>query len=129
METFELVPSEPASVNGHMRNDPDWMLSLMDPSGLPAIIDAVKHLHGCDSVFVESVPIREMHPDGRVVWDGEVQVLDLVGHPKAKRVYAWSYATTGKKRFFMAVLGLGPVVDARTAVQAAIVSDFKKAHN
>ena len=33
----------------------------------------------------------------RVVWDAEVQVLDLVGHPKAKRAYAWSCATMGRE--------------------------------
>ena len=87
----------------------------VDPAGLPAIIDAVKHLHGCAATFVESVSVHETLPDGRVVWDGEVQVLDLIVRPKAKRAYAWSYATTGKKRFFMAVLGLGPVVDTRPA--------------
>jgi hypothetical protein len=101
----------------------------VDPAGLPAILDAVQHLHGCAASFVESVPVRETLPDGRVVWDGEVQVLDLVGHPKAKRAYAWSYATTEAKRYFQAVLGLGPVVDARTAVQAAIVADYRKAQN
>jgi hypothetical protein len=48
-----------------------------------------------------------------------------MGHPQAKRAYAWSYETGGKRRF-LAVLGLGPVVDARTAVQASIVVAERK---
>lgn len=57
-----------------------------------------------------------------IVWEGEVQVFDVTGHPQAKRAYAWSYETgTGKRRFF-AVLGLGPVTDAITAVRASIAA-------
>ena len=97
----------------------------MNPAGLPALLDAIRHLHGCEAIFVESVPVHETH-EGKTVWDGEVQVFDLVGHPKAKRAYAWSHATEGAKRKFVAVLGLPPVVDARTAVQASIVAQYKK---
>lgn len=97
----------------------------MDPAGLPALLDAIRHLHGCEARWVESVPVHETH-GGQTVWDGEVQVFDLVGHPTAKRAFAWSYATDGTKRKFVAVLGLPPVVDARTAVQAAIVAQYKK---
>lgn len=93
----------------------------MDPAGLDALQDAIRHLHGCESTFVESVPVTERF-NGAVVWDGEVQVFDLVGHQTAKRCYAWSYATEGTKRRFVAVLQLGPVVDAVTAVRASIAA-------
>jgi len=98
---------------------------MSDPAGIPALLDAIRHMHGCEARWGETVPVHETH-EGRTVWDGEVQVFDLVGHPKAKRACAWSYATDGTKRKFVAVLGLGPVVDARTAVQAAIVAQHKK---
>jgi hypothetical protein len=26
---------------------------------------------------------------GKVIWDGNVEVFELSEHPKAKRVYAW----------------------------------------
>jgi len=76
----------------------------VDAAGLPALVEAIRHLHGCEARWVESVPVHETH-EGRTVWDGEVQVFDLVGHPKAQRAYAWSHATTGTKRRFVAVLG------------------------
>ena len=87
----------------------------MDDAGIPALVDAIKHLHGLDATWVESVPVRETH-EGAVVWDGEVQVFDVKGHPKATRCYAWSYATTGTKRRFVAVLGAPPVDSPRKAV-------------
>lgn len=33
---------------------------------------------------------------------GEVQVFELIGHPKAKRCYAWSEASQGNRRRFFA---------------------------
>jgi len=100
----------------------------MDDAGIPALQDAIRHMHGCESRWIESVPVHEKH-EGKTVWEGEVQVFDLVGHPKAKRAYAWSYATEGTKRKFVAVLGLQPVTDAKSAVQASIVAQYKKAQS
>lgn len=101
----------------------------MDAADIPALIEAIGHLHGVEARWVESVPVHEKMQTGETVWEGEVQVFDLVGHPKAKRAYAWSYSTEGAKRKFVAVLGVPPVVDAKTAVQASIVASFKKTQN
>jgi hypothetical protein len=94
---------------------------LMDEAGNEALQEAIKHMHGCGSTWVESVPVNERF-DGEVVWAGEVQVFDLIGHPQATRAYAWSHATEGTKRRFYAVLGIPPIVDALTAVRASIVA-------
>lgn len=93
----------------------------MDPAGNRALQDAIKHLHGCDSKWVESVQVHETF-QGQTVWDGEVQVFFLIGHPTAQRAYAWSYATEGERRRFVAVLEAGPVKDAVTAVRASIAA-------
>lgn len=92
----------------------------MDPAGLPALLDAIRHMHGVDATWIESVPVRETFK-GEVVWDGEVQVFG-VAHQKASRAYTWSHATDTGRRRFVAVLGLGPVVDAITAVRASIAA-------
>lgn len=99
----------------------------MDPAGLPALIDAIRHLHGLGATWVESVPVHETH-EGRTVWDGEVQVF-AVEHPKASRVYAWSHEGEGGRRRFHAVLGVPPVDSALDAVRVAIVGEFKRARN
>ena len=63
-------------------------------------------------------------------WEGVVEVFE-VAHPKASRVYAWSYRpddTTTRMRT-IAVLGMGPVVDAQTAVRAMLIAQAKKNEN
>jgi hypothetical protein len=97
---------------------------MTDPAGIPALQDAIRHMHGCESRWVESVPVHEKHGD-ETVWAGEVQVFDLVGHPKAQRAYAWSHATEGTRRRFHAVLGLPPVNDAVMAVRTAVLAEVK----
>ena len=96
----------------------------MDPAGLPALLDAIRHMHGCEARWGESVPVHETH-DGKTVWDGEVQVFDLVGHPKAARAYAWSHATEGTRRRFHAVLGIPPVDSAAMAVRTSVLAEYR----
>ena len=93
----------------------------MDPAGIEALREAIKHMHGCDSRWLESVPVIEKFKD-EIAWEGEVQVFELVGHPTVTRAYAWSHETNHGKRRFFAVLGLGPVKDAVTAVRASIAA-------
>ena len=98
----------------------------MDPAGIPALLDAIRHMHGCEARWVESVPVHETH-EGQTVWEGEVQVFDLVGHPKATRAYAWSHATEGDRRRFHAVLGLPPVDGPVMAVKASVLAEVRAA--
>jgi len=84
-------------------------------------------LHGCEATYVESVPVVEEF-QGETIWQGDVEVFDLVGHPKAKREYGWGYTTTesGGRRYFT-VLELAPVDSPQTAVKIAIASEIKNA--
>jgi len=102
-------------------------LGPMDAAGLPALIEAIRHLHGLEAKWLESVPVTEIFA-GKAVWDGEVQVFE-VAHPKASRVYAWSHETGNGKRRFHAVLGAPPVDSPQKAVQVAIVREFEKGEN
>ena len=66
--------------------------------------------------------------NGQTVLDGRVEVFDLIGHPKAKRVYTWSQEVkddVGDR--FVSVLEISPVKDAKTAVQASIMGLIDKA--
>ncbi len=87
--------------------------------------EAIRNLHGCDSKWVESAPVKEMF-EGKVVWEGTVQVFELQGHPIATRCYAWSYPTKEGKRQFVAVLHQEPVDSPQAAVRAAIVREYRK---
>ena len=86
--------------------------------------EAIRNMHGCESVHVESVPVTERF-QGAVVWDGTIEVFDLVSRPQAKQCFAWSHPDGGGERFF-AVLALPPVTTPIDAVRAAIVSESKK---
>ncbi len=84
---------------------------------------AILNLHKCKSKWLESVPVKETF-EGETVWEGIVQVFELIDHPTAKKCYAWSYIVdeSGKRKFF-AVLHQGPVDSPEKAVRAAILSD------
>lgn len=85
----------------------------------------IRHLHGVESKHVESVPIKETF-QGKTVWEGIVEVFELIEHPKAPRVYAWAYETDNpKKPRHVLVLHLGPVTSPLLAVRAAIVKEFR----
>jgi len=93
----------------------------MDDAGVPALIEAIRHMHWLKATWLESVPVVERH-EGQVVWAGEVQVF-AAEHPKTDRVYAWSHETDAGKRRFHAVLGAPPVAGAVEAVRVAIVGE------
>jgi hypothetical protein len=89
---------------------------------------ALLNLHGVTSTYVESVPVvEEFH--GETVWQGEVEVFDIRGHPKAKRAYAWGHATgeDDQSRRYVTVLELPPVDSPQTAVKVAVASEIKNA--
>jgi hypothetical protein len=58
-----------------------------------------------------------------------VEVFGLVGHPKAKRAYAWMHfdGPADSLDRYVAVLEIHPVDSAQTAVKVAIVTELKRA--
>ena len=88
--------------------------------------EVIRHLHGAKATHLESVPVKESF-EGQTVWDGVVEVFRLKGHPKANKVYAWVHHTDdpSRPRRHVTVLHIPPVVSAKTAVQAAIVQEYK----
>jgi hypothetical protein len=78
-------------------------------------------------MHVETVPVVEEF-QGETVWQGEVEVFDIRGHPKATRCYGWGYSTDEDQgRRYVCVLELPPVTSPQMAVKAAIVSEIKNA--
>jgi hypothetical protein len=65
---------------------------------------------------------------GQIVWQGEVEVFDLHGHPKAKRCHGWSHIHGEKddKERFVAVLEIPPVDSASKAVLVQIVEGCER---
>lgn len=88
----------------------------------------IDHLHGCNSTWVESVPVHEVFK-GQTVWQGTVEVFTLTGHPKAKRAYGWHHSAgpDDQDERFVTVLELPPVDSPQTAVKAAAATEIKHA--
>ncbi|MGH9746625.1 MAG: hypothetical protein ACRD59_11025 [Candidatus Acidiferrales bacterium] len=90
--------------------------------------DVIRRLHGVESKYIESVPVKETF-QGKTVWEGIVEVFELVGHPKAPMVYAWAHETddAANPRRHVTVLHVHPVTSAVLAVRASIVQEFRNA--
>jgi hypothetical protein len=86
--------------------------------------DVIRRLHGVESKHVTSVPVTETF-QGKTVWDGVVEVFELIGHPTALRLYAWSHDTDGPKKRHVTVLHVSPIDSPEAAVRASIVRDYK----
>ena len=96
---------------------------MIDPKYKAALAKAFLDLHGCEARYAETVPVIERF-QGKTVWEGEVEVFDLIGHPKARRGYAWAY-DKAKGSEIVAVLELPPVISPKMAVRAAIVGNIR----
>jgi hypothetical protein len=94
-------------------------------SNIHDLREVIKRLHGAEAKHVESVPVTETH-QGRTVWDGVVEVFDLIGHPKTHRVYAWAHQTDEPGNVkHITVLHVPPVVSPQSAVRAAIIQEYR----
>lgn len=88
--------------------------------------DVIRRVHQLDAEHVNTVPVKETF-HGETVWEGEVEVFSVRGHPAAKRCFAWAYEKDGGGKRYLAVLDLPPVDSPQTAVRAAIVSEVRNA--
>jgi len=95
-------------------------------SYIQEVQDVIRRLHGAETVHIESVRVKE-HFQGKTVWEGVVEVFELMNHPTAPRAYAWAHGTDDPKnpRRYVTVLHLHPIKSAQDAVRAAIVQDFR----
>jgi hypothetical protein len=62
----------------------------MSPKEVTALKDAIRAMHGCESLHVKSVSVKEVF-EGQTAWEGTVEVFELVGHSEANQVYAWTH--------------------------------------
>ncbi len=86
----------------------------------------IRKLHRAEATHIESIPVKESF-QGKTVWDGVVEVFELIGHPKASRVYAWAHETDDPQKpvRHVTVLHLHPIKSAQDAVRAAILQEAR----
>ena len=83
----------------------------------------IEHLHNCAATHRQSVPVTEVFK-GETLWQGDVEVFDLMGHPKATTCYGWSH---GEPEEFITILELPPVDSPQSAVKVGVAYQIKKA--
>ena len=96
----------------------------MPAKNVQSLEQAIKAVHGCDSVHVRSEAVHEVF-QGLIAWQGTVEVFDLIGHAKAKRAYVWQYEDDDKRTKTVTVLEIPPVDSPQTAVKVAIAARAK----
>jgi hypothetical protein len=93
----------------------------MNDLSIPSFLLAIRETHGVSARLIGRERVQEAF-EGDPVWDGEVLVFELLGHPTATRCYAWE--VDGE---VTAVLGEPPVDSAQEAVRTAIVAGSERA--
>jgi hypothetical protein len=88
---------------------------------------AILDLHGCYSSHVETVPVCQTF-QGKVVWEGDVEVFLILNHLVVKKAYAWSYKNDTGKMQYVAVLHVPPVNTALDAVRTYIAAQANERH-
>jgi hypothetical protein len=115
-----------ASIRANRRL-PNWLNAMANRQDYNAQVQmAVSQLCNCGATGRETVPVHEIF-QGKTVWQGDVVVFDLSGHPKAKQTFAWSHpdGAQDERERFVAVLEIPPMGSAQKADQVQIINDAK----
>ena len=88
--------------------------------------NAIRQLNGCESKYVATVTVSHSFLSFRQnrLWQGDVAVFEVYGHPRAQRAYAWSSMAENEETRYVVVLEIPPVSSPQTAVQAAIAAQI-----
>ena len=87
--------------------------------------EAIRELHGCDSVYLRTVPVIERY-QGEIVLASNIGVFALREHPSASLCFAWGYYADSLTQRYTAVLAAPPVNCPHDAVRATILAEWEK---
>ncbi len=88
----------------------------------------IQRIHQCTAAHSRTETVRET-ADGRVLFEGKVEVFALLGHDRALRCYAWGHLHDGGQWEVTTVLAIPPVISASSAVLAAIAAEIQELHH
>ena len=91
---------------------------------LEALQRIIAEIHGCSSEHWDTVHVREVLGE-TVIWEGDVEIFYVFGHPKARRCFAWVWerSSIGQMVRFFAILDSTFVHSAEDAVKYARISE------
>jgi hypothetical protein len=82
----------------------------------------IRDLHDVHVRHLGNATVHETFK-GQTVWDGVVELFEVMGHETATRAYAWGCETDDGGRRYVAVLNIPPITSPVEAVRASIVAD------
>jgi hypothetical protein len=82
-------------------------------------------VHACQASHTRTELVKEVI-NGRVLWEGRVEVFALLGHDRALRCYAWAHLPDTGQWEVTTVLAIPPIISASTAVLAAIAARIRE---
>jgi hypothetical protein len=88
---------------------------------------AIEQAHHCRAEWIATGPIKQVI-EGRTIWEGDVETFALIGHPKARRAFAWAQpkGRQGREDRVVTILEIPPVDSAEKAVNIAVAEEGKK---
>jgi hypothetical protein len=110
------------------------MVGVADEAYIKALERIIAEIHGCPSQHLETVRVHEVVVD-RTVWEGDVEVFAVLGHPRAQRCFAWvpDHGPEGEPIRLFAVLetkllrtALDAVKFVRVARSAELINKYSR---
>lgn len=83
------------------------------------LAEAISRMHGCSVAHSGTARVIE-RVGAETAFDGDVEVFDLTGHPKATQAFGWAWEDGAGEVQYIGVLNVPPINSPREAVQAAI---------
>ena len=85
----------------------------------------IQEAHNHPAYYLRTETVHELI-EGNTVWLGEVEVFGLIGHPEAKRCFAWghSYDRSDTNGRVVTALERFPTFFAQNAVRVQLGSDL-----
>jgi len=103
-----------------IHRDTIMRLGVRVGQGCTALLDAKMRNLDCKRLDIDE------RFQGKVIWDGIVEVFELHGHPDATHAYAWAHPTDDpeNRKRSVAVLNIPPATSPETAVRVAIMQEL-----
>jgi len=91
----------------------------MNEKYIQSLRDLIQKTHKCPCRYSQSSPIKE-EADGKILWEGTVELFDLGGHPTARHCYAWAQKDATGRLQFTTILKTPEIDSPRKAVQSTL---------
>ncbi|HZS43680.1 MAG TPA: hypothetical protein VFC63_01145 [Blastocatellia bacterium] len=92
---------------------------------IPFLQEAILKTHGTPAEYLETVDVHETF-QGQTVWQGEVEVFTIRGHPKTDKCFAWNYTDDNGTMQAICVLSISPLDTPLNAVRGYVAMEARK---